>query len=494
MIEDVRLEQLSREDLIALNRALQGQVASLQAQVVALQGQVKTLQAEIDALKRDQSRPAAPFSRGKRKANPKPPGRKQGQGPFTYRRPPNPEELTAPSIDVAVTLADCPACGGPLVEERTDLAYLTDLPEVIRPSVRQYRVGVGRCTACGERVRGEHPDLAPDQWGATAHRLGPRVKAFAHALHYDLGVPQRKVPEILRLLCGIEVTQSALTHDALRQAEGVVGAVARALKDSVKAAPQVNTDDTGWRVEGEPAYLMTFVTEEATVYQIRSRHTNEQVREVVPADYAGVMGCDRGTSYDAQELRAVKQQKCIRHILRSIEAELEADPDHLFARALAERIETAHGLWRDLQQGRIDRETYRQEGDRIDREVSLGFVTERVRLWRLRTARRQLSDRDRACRRLVEGIGEQHERGHLLRFLKEPTIEPTNNAAERALRPAVIARKVSHCSKTGRGAVAHAAFLSVIRTARQARQSVLDALVRLQRLSLLGSDLAHAPP
>src|SRR5262249_30253624 len=157
---------------------------------------------------------------------------------------------------------------------------------------RQYRVGVYRCRVCGERVRGEHPDLAPDQWGATAHRLGPRVKAAAHALHYDLGVPVRKVPDVLSLLCGVRTTQSALTQDALRQGEGAVGAVADALREAVKAAVRVNTDDTGWRVGGEAAYLMTFVTEAATVYQIRSRHTNEQVREVIPADYAGVMGCD----------------------------------------------------------------------------------------------------------------------------------------------------------------------------------------------------------
>lgn len=492
MIEDPSLDQLSRDDLIALNRALQ-------TQIVALQEQVKTLQAEIDALKRGQNRPAAPFSTGKRKSDPQPPGRKKGQGPFTYRRPPTPQELTEPPIDVPVTPTDCPACGSVLQAERTDFAYVTDLPEVIRPSIRQYRVSVCRCRACGERVRGEHPDLASDQWGATAHRLGPRLKAAAHALHYDLGVPVRKAPGVLSLLCGVTVTQSALTQAALRHVEGPLGAVADALKATVKNAVRVNTDDTGWRVEGDAAYLMAFVTEEATVYQIRSQHTHEPVREVVPADYAGVMGCDRGTRYDAGALRGVKPQKCLCHVLRSIQAELDADPENRFARTLHERIQAAHGLWRDFRQGRIDREAYRQKGASIHQGVSLLFVTERLRLWRQRRERspgekQRETDRDRACRRLVEGIGEQHGRGHLLRFLHDPALEPTNNVAERALRPAVIARKVSHCSKTWRGAQAHAAFLSVIRTARQAGQSVIDALVRLQRLSLSVSPLAHASP
>ena len=63
---------------------------------------------------------------------------------------------------------------------------------------------------------------------------------------------------------------------------------------------------------------MAFETDEATVYQVRARHRNEEVREVVPSDYGGVMVTDRGRSYDAQALSGVKQQKCLAHVLRSI--------------------------------------------------------------------------------------------------------------------------------------------------------------------------------
>ena len=80
----------------------------------------------------------------------------------------------------------------------------------------------------------------------------------------------------------------------------------------------IHTDDTGWRVGGEGAFLMAFETEDATVYQVRARHRNEEVREVVPSEYGGVMVTDRGRSYDAQALSGVKQQKCLAHVLRSI--------------------------------------------------------------------------------------------------------------------------------------------------------------------------------
>ena len=78
--------------------------------------------------------------------------------------------------------------------------------------------------------------------------------------------------------------------------------------------------------------------------------------------------------------------------------------------------------------------------------------------------------------RLLNELGRHNDRGNLLRFLDDPSIEPTNNRAERALRGAVIARKVSQCSKTDEGTEAFSAFTSVIRTL--ARKVDDDTLVR----------------
>jgi hypothetical protein len=75
--------------------------------------------------------------------------------------------------------------------------------------------------------------------------------------------------------------------------------------------------------------------------------------------------------------------------------------------------------------------------------------------------------RDDDNRRLLNGVGTQQDRGNLLRFLFQDGVEATNNRAERELRPAVIARKVSHCSRNQRGARAFEAFTSVIQTLRK---------------------------
>jgi hypothetical protein len=389
-------------------------------------------------------------------------------GPFRYRTPPAPETITEPRVDVPVCERACPRCGGTVVPDRVDSAYVTELPAVIRPRVTHYRVAVSRCTACGARVRGRHPAVAPDQHGATAHRLGPRLWAAAHQLHYGLGIPVRKVPAVLHALTGVVMTQGAITQDALRRAAGPVGAAYQQLRAQVSQAPAVHTDDTGWRVGGAPAWLMTFATDVATVYQIRPRHRNEEVREVVPADYAGVMVTDRGKSYDAVGLAGVKQQKCLAHIQRSLAAVVEAKRGKArwFGTRLQALLRDAVALWHDYHDGK-----------------ARGFATRASRLHsaishHLRD--RPLSDRDN--QRLLDELGGHHDRGHLLRFLSDPTIEPTNNRAERALRPAVIGRKVSQCSKTWDGAEAFATFSSVVRTlAKTQKDSLIDALMQVFR-------------
>src|SRR3954452_11862806 len=293
--------------------ALKARVEQLLAEVASLRTENATLKAQLEQRTRDAKRQAAPFSKGQRKAQPKRPGRKPGRGHFTFRTLPTPDQWNYPPIEVRLPDPACSGCGEPLQEHRVDLAAITDLPPQPKPVVQPYRVWVYRCPGCETTVRAPHPDLAPDQFGATAHRVGQRAMAAAHATHYGLGVPVRKVPAVLRLHAGLRLTQSAITQDASRRVSGPIGTRYQALRDGIPKADVVYTDDTGWRVGGERAHLMIFETDTATVFQVRARHRNEEVREVIGDDYPGVLVTDRGKSYDAKELEAVKQQKCIPH-------------------------------------------------------------------------------------------------------------------------------------------------------------------------------------
>lgn len=468
------------------------QIQELEKENQALREHLEKADEEIDDLRRENEqlrKELKAAGRGQRcrkrqpKADPKRPGRKAGQGRFTFRQPTtDTEAIHLPPIAVAVLVDRCPCCDSPLEYERTEEATVTDMPPVAQPEVRHYRVEVRRCRGCGRRVRGQHREVAPDQFGATAHRVGPRVKAAAHVLHYGMGVPVRKLPVILRELTGVAVTQSGLTQDALRKSQGKVGAVYQELRQGVATAPVVYTDDTGWRIHGQKAHLMTFDTDQATVFQIRRRHRNREVRELIPSNYAGAMVTDRGKSYDAEKLQEVKQQKCLDHLKENINAVVERKTGRArsFGLKLKSILQEARQLWREQRAGQA--QNFQAEAQRIEEQLTIHLRP------------RSLKDRDN--QRLLDGIGLQHDRGRVLLFLHEPAIEPTNNRAERALRPAVIVRKLSHGSKNERGAESFAAFTSVIQTAaKRGARSLIGALQNLfQSKNLAASTEAHAPP
>ena len=469
-----RIQELEEE-----NQVLRERLEQADEDNDRLRREIERLRRELKAAGRGQC-----CRKRKLKADPQRPGRKAGQGRFMFRQPPPdyPGKNGELRIKVPVPVDQCPGCGGELQYERTEEATVTDMPPVPQPEVQRYQVEVRRCRRCGRRVRGQHRKVAPDQFGATAHRIGPRAKATAHMLHYGMGVPVRKLPAILRELTGIVVTQSALTQDALRQAQGVVGHAYQQLRRGVAVAPAVYTDDTGWRIHGQTAHLMTFDTDQATVFQIRRRHRNQEVRELIPSNYAGVMVTDRGKSYDSEKLLDVRQQKCLDHLKENINEVLErkAGRARSFGLKLKSILQQARQLWRDQRTGPTDK--FPAEVRRIEKEL-----THHLRP-------RFLKDQDN--QRLLDGIGLQHDRGRVLLFLHDPAIEPTNNRGERTLRPAVIVRKLSHGSKNERGAEAFASFTSVIQTAAKKRGcSIIAALQNLfQSKGHQTPTQAHPPP
>ncbi|MGH2376132.1 MAG: IS66 family transposase [bacterium] len=380
-----------------------------------------------------------------------------------------------PVIRVNVTARSCPECGGELGEVEEEIVSTTDVAEQPQPDVQVYAVEVRRCKRCGKPVRGQHPGVASDQQGATAHRVGLRVKALAHLLHYSHGVPVRKVPAVIEELTGVQVTQGALTQDAMKQAGGIVGQVYQQLREAVGKADVVYTDDTGWRVGGDSAFLMVFTNPAQSVYQIRERHRNEEVREVIRAGFAGVMVCDRGKSYDAEELSGVAQQKCLAHLIRNAEAVAtsKAGRAKQFSQNLKELLKEALGL--AYKRAELAPADYEERVEQLDAQMK-HHLRNRI-----------LRDDDN--QRLLNGVGAQHDHGNLLLFLRDPRIEPTNNRAERALRPAVIARKVSHCSKTERGARTFEAFVSVVETLKKTCSPAGAAFCRL----LAGPPAAASP-
>ncbi|MGH6690912.1 MAG: IS66 family transposase [Gammaproteobacteria bacterium] len=243
---------------------------------------------------------------------------------------------------------------------------------------------------------------------------------------------------------------------------------------AVPEAPVVHTDDTGWRVGGEPADLMGCETDAATVSQMRPRHRHAAVQAVIPASSAGGMVTDRGRRDEAQAFDRVDQPTCLAHLLRSISAVVATKTGR--ARDVGEPLkgllQDALALWHAHRDGPV--------ADFKVEAAALQAATPS----QLRDRRRKDPDHQRR----LHARGWHHDRGNLLRFLADPRIAPTNHRAERALRPAVMARKVSHGSQNDRGAQAFAVFTSVGRTlANYSGAFVVAGLAHLFRTSSLQS-------
>ena len=210
------------------------------------------LKKRIEQLERQVKRYVAPHSRETPKVNPKRPGRLAGQGVFSFEHASAPETVTR--IIGALPTNICPSCQMPLdrAAYKTDLVFITELPR-FTPEITQYNAPVTTCPKCGKDVRGEHPDVCRSQRGATAHRLSPRLLAATQYLHLSVGLPERKVSDVLQELCGVKVTQSAVSQATKRTtAAGTPMAAAyQQIKDAVQAAPVVHQDGTGWRINQE---------------------------------------------------------------------------------------------------------------------------------------------------------------------------------------------------------------------------------------------------
>jgi transposase len=202
---------------------------------------------------------------------------------------------------------------------------------------------------------------------------------------------------------------------------------------------------------------------------VRPRHRHQEVQEVVPRNYQGVLGTDRGRSYEDKSFRRVKQRKCLAHLQRTLSELLDCKKGRArdLAEGTRELLRLSVQLWEEYHWGS------RGEFDQWVPEVRFALN------YHLRD--RPLKDQDNW--KLLRMLRRYHQQGDLLRFLEQPEVEPTNNRVERALRPAVIARKVSQCSKTWSGADAFAAFTSVIQTLlkKSSPSSVVEALADLFR-------------
>lgn len=428
------------------------EVVQLRRELQETQAQVKQLEEQLQEVQRQAHRQAAPFRRPdwQRSRHPGRPGRKAGHA-GSYRRVP--ERI---DWEVEVPLKVCPHCGGPVRDKRQRVQYIEEIPPV-RPEVTRLTTEEGWCDHCQRQVYTTHPLQTSRATGAAGVQLGPRALALACDLNKGHGLSMRRTVAILREHFGLDLTAGGLAQ--------LVQRVGRRLRPqyqqmglALRHSGVVHADETSWWVGGPGWWLWVFATEQCTYYVVARSRAGAVAEVVLGQQFEGVLVTDCLAIYDKLNPH---QQKCYSHHLKAIADALQqvgpAGSEYLLRlRALLRTGLILKGL---------------QGGDEPER-----FEQCVVELKRRAAA---LLQTPRSCRieeKVRRRLWKQWD--HLFTFLERSQVPATNNLAERQLRPAVIARKLSCGNKTARGAEAWAILASVAATCRQRHQSFVAELCR----------------
>ena len=447
----------------------------LQINNMRLQKLLERLQAEVEELQRAGKRQAAPFARRKRVEHPKKPGRKAGQGKFSRREKPAPEQVKETKV---AELHGCPECGGSRLRDiHEHEQYVTDIPEIIPLVTTRYVTFSGYCADCHKRVRSQHPEQISQATGAAGVLVGPRAKALASDLKHRLGGSYAKVSETLNDAFGMQVCPSGWCQADQRLAE-VARPVYQELIEVIRCSAVVHADETGWRIGTLSAWLWVFANQEATVYTIRDNRSSDVVVEILGEKFKGILASDCFVAYDDKRLTDWLKQKCFSHLLKDLKGMEESKTGRAvhFAQQLTTLLRAALAL--KAEKACLDPLVFTQRAQALETQLDT-----------LISKHRNLKDRDnlRFARRL------RKHRPHLLRFLYVDCLDATNNLAERQLRPGVIIRKTNGCNRANGGAEAHSILTSVMVTCHQHSVPILDYMVSLQRFGETPPSLA-APP
>ncbi len=352
----------------------------------------------------------------------------------------------------------CVHCGEALPQDHGLVAaepirhQVSELPPV-RVAVTEYQLQRVRCPGCGEETRATLPP------GVPAGAFGPRLQAAVAGLSGRYRLSRRAVVGILADVVGANVavgSVDALCHDT----SAALAAPVAALEHAVRAAPVANADETSWLQANKLCWLWVVVTDWITVFTIAQSRRGEVIKGMLGEDFAGIVTSDRYQGY--LWLGALRRQLCWAHLQRDFQGLVDrggaAKEVGQPALVLVARLFAAWHAAQDDPAARTDlpatmqpiQEAFRgllEAGQTSPSQKASGLCRALLALWPA-----------------------------LWTFVTVPGVEPTNNAAERAIRPAVLWRKQSLGTKTETGNQFVARLLSVAATCQQQRRSLLDYL------------------
>lgn len=351
----------------------------------------------------------------------------------------------------------CPTCRCRLTKIRRRKRIVEDIvPSAVE--VTCYHTEQGYCPNCRKKVESRAPEQPPAA-NVPHGQLGLNALVTAAILRVRHRLPLRQVAQVLADLPGLCVSAAGLVKQIKRLSRWLDGKYQDLLRQ-MRASGQVHVDETGWRIDGKNFWLWAFTDPTFTLFHVDESRGGKVALKLLGQAFDGVTICDFYAGYDRL---AGPKQRCLTHLMREVKELSEADASFAEcpqSKKLLRWCKDALGhkkRWAEMENNAYELKASRLE-DRLDELTRTAWTH---------------PDAVRLGKRLTR------YRPELTRFLWDQKLDGTNNAAERALRPAVVMRKITGGNRSESGAIAWAKLASLIRTADQKKLGVYEATKKL---------------
>jgi transposase len=440
MSQEELIEHLQKENgqLRAENQQLREQVEQLGSRLHELEGRVA--KDSHNSSKPPSTDGYAKKTRSLRKSSGKKPGGQEGHAGSTRHFVAMPDEI------IVVRPQKCAHCQASLQElpaEGYERRQRVDLPE-IKAQVTEYQALDVRCPGCQQVTRGTFPDEL-----RSSIQFGPMIKGIALYLLYGQFLPYARTAELLSDVCGCHISPGTLEAFVAAGTDRLVE-TEELIKQALRAAEVMGTDETGIRVQGVLHWLHVARTDKLTHYAVHRKRGKAATDAIgILPQFHGIMEHDGYSSYP--QYTQCEHAQCNAHPLRELcfLEEHEKEPwagklkDHLLACHLAveearARGETSLPTWLIEQLTT----TYHQL-------VEAGLAGQPPPL-------RMPHQRGRVKQTKAKNLLDRLERDaqSILLFLSDFRVPFTNNGSEQDLRMVKVQQKISGTFRSETGPVA----------------------------------------
>jgi transposase len=357
----------------------------------------------------------------------------------------------------------CRRCGGELQADDSPPVrhQVWDLPE-IEPIIDEYQLHRGYCECCGITTQAELPE------GIPSGQCGPRLAAFTGLLMGHFRQSKRRTAAFLGDLLNIPCSP-AWTVKIQNLVSQSVAAPYEELRGELTEQKQLFVDESPTKENKQKAWLWVAVAQTFAVFGIFANRSRESLVALI-GDYQGIiLNCDRAKMY----LDGKLLQWCWAHLKRDFQKLIDSVDGQVerMGHDLMRQHRKLFEYWRQYKAGKIKWSTFQRK---------VAPIREEVRHLLLRGRYSGNAKLEGFCNELYD------RREHLWTFTRVEGIEPTNNTAERALRPAVIYRKLSFGTQSASGSRFLERLLTVSETCRLQNRNAYRYLIEAMEAKFAG--------